>query len=209
MAVIAGLSFLVVDRFRRDFSVTRPLAAWPSFLVSACCVALVDLGFSGRTEADPSVSGSPSRRQEMVMKLNLFKSKIHRATVTQADLSYEGSVTIDQRLMAAAEILPYEAVHIWNVTNGQRLVTYALPGAADSGVVCINGAAAHHHRPGDTVILATFAEFSPEEARSHKPRVVRVDSQNRLVAAHLDEVPGPLTRTVRDAGMLDHSAPLV
>lgn len=128
------------------------------------------------------------------MKLNLFKSKIHRATVTEADLSYEGSVTIDRSLMDAAEIVPYEAVHIWNVTNGQRLVTYALPGPADSGVICVNGAAAHHHRPGDTVILATFAEFTPEEARNHTPRVVRVDGQNRLLARHLAELPGPERR---------------
>jgi aspartate 1-decarboxylase len=145
----------------------------------------------------------------MVMKLNLFKSKIHRATVTQADLSYEGSVTIDEGLMEAAEILPYEAVHIWNVSNGQRLITYALPGGRDTGVVCINGAAAHHHRPGDTVILATFADFSPEEARAHKPRVVRVDARNRMVAAHLDEIPGPLTRGGKETSGLDRSAGLV
>lgn len=143
------------------------------------------------------------------MKLNLFKSKIHRATVTQADLAYEGSVTIDQQLMEAADILPFEAVHVWNVSNGQRLVTYALPGERGSGVVCINGAAAHHHHPGDTVILATFAEFTREEAREHKPRVVRVDAKNHMTSAHTDELPGPLTRPSREPSGLDHAPGLV
>lgn len=129
------------------------------------------------------------------MKLSMFKSKIHRATVTHADLQYEGSVTIDTTLMEAAEILPFEAVHVWNVSNGQRLVTYALPGEAGSGVVCINGAAAHHHRPGDTVILATFADLSPEEARTFTPLVVRVDERNRMVARHAAELPGPALRS--------------
>src|SRR5262245_4894856 len=87
------------------------------------------------------------------MKLQLFKSKIHRATVTHADLAYEGSVTIDRELMEAANILPYEAIHIWNVTRGTRLVTYALEGPAGSGAVCVNGAAAHLNQPGDLVIL--------------------------------------------------------
>jgi aspartate 1-decarboxylase len=128
------------------------------------------------------------------MKLNIFKSKIHRATVTEADLSYEGSVTIDRVLMEAAGILPFEAIHIWNVTNGHRLVTYALPGDANSGVICVNGAAAHHHRPGETVILATFAEMSPEEAHAHTPKVVRVDARNRIVATDVPELPGPRTR---------------
>ena len=93
------------------------------------------------------------------MRLNVFKSKIHRATVTHADVAYEGSVSIDADLMDAAEILPYEAVHIWNVTNGSRLVTYALAGARGSGTVCVNGAAAHLNRPGDLVILATYADM--------------------------------------------------
>ena len=83
------------------------------------------------------------------MRRTLFKSKIHRATVTQADLDYEGSVTIDATLMRAADILPYEKVHIWNRTNGSRLETYALEGPAGSGVICVNGAAAHLARPGD------------------------------------------------------------
>ena len=116
------------------------------------------------------------------MRLKLFKSKIHRATVTNADLEYEGSVTIDTDLMRCADILPHEAVQIWNVTRGTRLVTYALEGPAGSGVVCVNGAAAHHNQPGDIVILATFADMEIEEARRHEPKVVRVDSHNRVVA---------------------------
>jgi aspartate 1-decarboxylase len=128
------------------------------------------------------------------MKLQLFKSKIHRATVTHADLEYEGSVTIDAELMEAASIVPYEAVHIWNVTQGTRLVTYALEGARGSRVVCINGAAAHHNRPGDLVILATFAEMTAEEARTHVPVVVRVDEHNRVVSRGEAEIAGPSLR---------------
>jgi aspartate 1-decarboxylase len=129
------------------------------------------------------------------MKRTLFRSKIHRATVTQADLDYEGSVTIDATLMRAADILPYEKVHIWNRTNGSRLETYALEGAPDSGVVCVNGAAAHLARPGDIVIIATFAEAADEaEARGWRPIVVHVDAQNRIVPGIDDEVPGPQRR---------------
>jgi aspartate 1-decarboxylase len=126
------------------------------------------------------------------MRRTLFKSKIHRATVTDADLHYEGSVTIDADLMRAADILPHEHVHVWNITNGSRLETYAVEGAAGSGVVCMNGAAAHHHRPGDLVIIATFAEFDDEaEARAWKPTVVLVDRENRPVGAPIVETAGP------------------
>jgi aspartate 1-decarboxylase len=127
------------------------------------------------------------------MKRTMFKSKLHRVTVTHADLEYEGSVTIDESLMQAANILPYELVRIWNVTNGSRLETYALPGPVDSGVICVNGAAARHAHPGDTVIIATFAEAVDEaEARSWKPIVVRVDGRNRIADCGMDdEVPGP------------------
>lgn len=127
------------------------------------------------------------------MRLNVFKSKIHRATVTHADVAYEGSVTIDRALMDAADIVPHEAVHIWNATRGTRLVTYALPGPAGSGAVCVNGAAAHLNQPGDIVILATFADMTREEAATHRPRIVRVDAKNRLVAAYdADEKPGEI-----------------
>lgn len=125
------------------------------------------------------------------MNLNIFKSKIHRARVTHADSQYEGSVTIDADLMRAANILPHEAVHVWNITRGSRLITYALPGAAGSGVVCVNGAAAHLNEPGDLVILATFADMSEAEARVFKPTVVRVDSANRPVVNGAPERPGP------------------
>jgi len=128
------------------------------------------------------------------MRRTLFKSKIHRATVTQADLDYEGSVTIDAGLMRAADILPYEKVHIWNRSNGSRLETYALEGPEGSGTICVNGAAAHLARPGDIVIIATFAEVeSEDEARVWKPTVVHVDSQNRI-APVAGEVPGPQRR---------------
>ena len=129
------------------------------------------------------------------MRRTLFKSKIHRATVTQADLDYAGSVTIDASLMRAANILPYEKVAIWNRTNGARLETSALEGPPGSGVICVNGAAAHLARPGDIVIIATFAEAVDEaEARAWKPTVVHVDAQNRIVPGIDDEVPGPQRR---------------
>ncbi len=131
------------------------------------------------------------------MRLNVFKSKIHRATVTHADLEYEGSVTVDADLLDAAEILPYEAVHIWNVTRGTRLMTYALAGPRGSGAVCINGAAAHLNQPGDLVILATFAEMSAEEARLHRPTVIRVDRRNRILPDAGPELPGPLLHSVQ------------
>lgn len=130
------------------------------------------------------------------MKLNMFKSKIHRATVTHADLSYEGSVSVDADLLDAAGILPYEAVHIWNVTRGTRLVTYALAAPRGSGAVCVNGAAAHLNEPGDLVILATFADMTPEEARRHVPTVVRVDGNNRLLGDTRPEEPGPILDSI-------------
>ena len=127
------------------------------------------------------------------MLRKVFYSKIHRAVVTQADLDYEGSVTIDADLLAAADIYEHEAVHIWNVTRGTRLVTYALRGASGSGVICINGAAAHGNKPGDLVIIATFADMSSEEARAHVPKVIRVDENNRIIG-DAPEIPGPYTQ---------------
>jgi aspartate 1-decarboxylase len=128
------------------------------------------------------------------MRRTLFKSKIHRATVTHADLEYEGSVSIDEDLMDAADILEYEAVHIWNITRGTRLQTYAIRGQRGSGIICINGAAAHLNKPGDLVILATFADFDEAEARSLKPNVVLVDKANKIVAKDAAEVAGPARR---------------
>ncbi|MCP3139749.1 aspartate 1-decarboxylase [Pyxidicoccus sp. 3LG] len=129
------------------------------------------------------------------MRRILFKSKIHRATVTQADLDYEGSVTIDRDLLRAADILPYEKVAVWNVTRGTRLETYALEGPSGSGVICINGAAAHLNQPGDLVILATFAEVEEAELAGWKPTVVFVDGKNRIVPGLTEEIPGPQRRS--------------
>ncbi|MCP3059798.1 aspartate 1-decarboxylase [Myxococcus sp. K38C18041901] len=128
------------------------------------------------------------------MRRILFKSKIHRATVTQADLDYEGSVTIDEELMRAARIVPHEKVAVWNVTRGTRLETYALNGARGSGVICINGAAAHLNQPGDLVILATFAEVEEDEVSDWEPTVVFVDGDNRIITGRHVELPGPLRR---------------
>ncbi len=128
------------------------------------------------------------------MRRTFLKSKIHRATVTHADLEYEGSVSIDEDLLEAAGIWEYEAVHVWNITRGTRLQTYAIRGERGSGVICINGAAAHLNKPGDLVILASFAEMEESEARAFKPTVVLVDGQNRIVARNTLEVAGPARR---------------
>jgi len=111
----------------------------------------------------------------------MLKSKIHRATVTQADLHYVGSVTIDADLMDAADLLEGEQVTIVDIDNGNRLVTYAITGSHGSGVIGINGAAAHLIHPGDLVILIAYATLADAEARSHEPRVVFVDGQNRQI----------------------------
>ena len=124
------------------------------------------------------------------MRRRMFLSKIHRAVVTHADLDYEGSCTIDTDLMEAADIYPNQELHIWNVTRGTRLVTYALQGPRGSGVICINGAAAHGNKPGDLVILATFGEMDSEEAKSYEPKIVMVDAQNRIKTMR-QEIPGP------------------
>jgi aspartate 1-decarboxylase len=113
------------------------------------------------------------------MTRKLLRAKIHRATVTGADLHYEGSVTIDQNLMDQADLVTHEAVHVWNVTNGERFETYAIPGRRGSGVVCVNGAAAHKVSKGDLVIIAAFSWMSEAEARAWKPKLVFVDDRNR------------------------------
>lgn len=113
------------------------------------------------------------------MQRTLLKSKIHRATVTQAELHYQGSVTVDVDLLEAADILPYEQVQIYDVTNGSRLTTYAIAGTRGSGVLCINGAAAHLVHPGDLVILATYAQYADAEARDHQAKIVMVNGENR------------------------------
>jgi aspartate 1-decarboxylase len=133
------------------------------------------------------------RLEEPLMMRIMMKSKIHRATVTQADLHYVGSVTLDPVLMEAADLLAGEQVAIVDVTNGARIETYAIAGEAGSGVVGINGAAAHLVRPGDLVIIISYGFFSDAEARSLDPRVVHVDGQNRIVKLGSDAaepVPG-------------------
>lgn len=117
------------------------------------------------------------------MRRELFKSKIHRATVTDANLDYEGSVTIDEDLMTAADLLPHERVQVVNVNNGARFETYVLPGEAGTGVVCLNGAAARLGEIGDRVIIISYAHFEEAEAAAHQPRVVTVDERNRISPA--------------------------
>lgn len=123
----------------------------------------------------------------------MLKSKIHRATVTRADLHYVGSVTVDEDLMDAADLLGGEQVAIVDVTNGARLETYVIPGTRGSGVIGINGAAAHLVHPGDLVILISYAQMDSETARAYHPRVVHVDARNRVVELGSDPagaVPG-------------------
>ena len=110
----------------------------------------------------------------------ILKSKIHRATVTEADMHYQGSITIDDALMEAADILPYEKVAVLDVTNGARLETYAIKGERGSGIICLNGAAAHLIHKDDIVIILTYASMSDDEARGFKPKAVFVDSANKI-----------------------------
>ncbi len=124
----------------------------------------------------------------------MLKSKIHRARVTDADIDYEGSLTLDRDLLQAADIVPNEEVHVWNVTRGTRLRTYAMEGDAGSGVVCVNGAAAHLARPGDLVIIATFTLVDEKEVPAHRPRIILVNENNRIRTGPAEEVPGPHRR---------------
>jgi len=112
------------------------------------------------------------------MTRRMLKSKIHRATVTEANVEYEGSVTIDKDLLERADIVPYEQVDIWNCTNGNRLTTYAIEGERGSGAICINGAAAHLMKPGDCVIIASWTDVPYAESRHFEARRVFVDGQN-------------------------------
>ncbi len=114
------------------------------------------------------------------MKLRLLKSKIHKAVVTETSVDYVGSVTIDKGLMDESGILPFEQVHVWNITNGSRLTTYAIEGEPGSGIICLNGAAAHLNQVGDRVIIAAFAEMENKEAKGFKPRIIIVDHNNRI-----------------------------
>ena len=111
----------------------------------------------------------------------MCKSKIHRAKVTEANLYYEGSLTIDSDLLDAADILPYERVQVVNVNNGERFETYTIPGKRRSGVICLNGAAARLGQVGDEIIIITYGTYSPEELKTYKPTVVMLDKQNKIV----------------------------
>ncbi len=127
----------------------------------------------------------------------MIKAKIHRATVTQADLNYVGSLTIDKNLMEMCDILPNEQVHVLNVTNGARMITYAIEGERGSGVMCLNGAAARHGQRGDIIIVITYAQYSDEEARALQPRVVIVDEKNAPIPVLLTEKAGTTAVTTR------------
>ena len=114
------------------------------------------------------------------MLRTMLKSKLHRATVTHANLEYEGSITIDENLMDAADLLPHEKVDIYDITNGARLATYVIPGERGSGTIGVNGAAAHLVKPGDQVIVCSYVQMDDRDAQSYEPLVHFVDAQNRL-----------------------------
>ncbi len=115
------------------------------------------------------------------MLITVCKSKIHRATITEANVNYEGSITIDADLMIAADIVPFEKVQIANVASGERLETYVIEGKAGSGVICLNGAAALKGKVGDIIIIIAYGLLEREKAPTHKPRFVKVDKNNRMV----------------------------
>jgi aspartate 1-decarboxylase len=117
------------------------------------------------------------------MIVTLMKAKIHRATVTQADLKYEGSITVDQALLQESGILPYEQVHVYDINNGNRFVTYTIEAPAHSGTICVNGAAARLVHTGDSLIIVTYAQMSDLEAKNFKPRVLLMDEGNRIKKA--------------------------
>ncbi len=118
------------------------------------------------------------------MLLNLMKAKIHRARVTEANVAYEGSITIDKSLLEASGIFAHEQVHVVDIDNGERFVTYVIEGKPGSGVMCVNGAAARLVSPGDRIIVIAYCHATPEEAREHRPRVVLVDDQNGIKDAY-------------------------
>ena len=122
------------------------------------------------------------------MILNLLKSKIHRATVTEADLDYIGSITIDEDLMNSSGIIEYEKVHILNITNGNRLDTYAIKGSRGSGCIKINGAAAHHVNVDDLIIIISYCQLENHEIKSHKPQIVHVNANNKIISISTHEL---------------------
>ena len=125
------------------------------------------------------------------MRRHMLKSKVHRATVTEANVNYEGSLTLDPHLLNAADIVPFEEVHVWNVTRGSRFRTYAMLGEIDSGVCCANGAAALLVEPGDLVIIATFTQIDDSELEEYRPRIVLLGERNRIKSIQSEELAGP------------------
>lgn len=115
-----------------------------------------------------------------MMQIEILKSKIHRATVTQADINYIGSITIDEKLMKAANLIEFEKVHVLNINNGERIETYVITGKSGSGIICLNGAAARKFLAGDIIIIASYAMMDFEEAKSFKPSLVFPDKNNQL-----------------------------
>lgn len=115
------------------------------------------------------------------MEISMLKSKIHRAVITQAELNYVGSITVDEALMEAAGLYEYEHVHVVNVNSGSRIETYVIAGERGSGVICLNGAAARAGQRGDYVIIMSYAAMNPDEIKAHRPRVVFVDEKNEIV----------------------------
>ncbi|MFC9770894.1 MULTISPECIES: aspartate 1-decarboxylase [unclassified Pseudarthrobacter] len=140
------------------------------------------------------------------MNRTMFKSKIHRATVTHADLHYVGSVTVDLDLLEAADILPGELVSIVDITNGARLETYTIAGERGSGVIGINGAAAHLMHENDLVILITYAQMTTEEAKAYEPKVVHVDQNNRIIQLGNDPAEGIAPGMMRPPFALNNAA---
>src|SRR5262245_46877169 len=124
------------------------------------------------------------------MLREMLRAKVHRATVTETNVNYEGSLTLDASLMKAAGMIPYERIDVYNADSGTRFSTYLIEGEPGSGVVCVNGAAAHLARPGERIIVATYAAFSPEEIATHRPTVVLVDSANRVKEIRREIVAG-------------------
>lgn len=114
------------------------------------------------------------------MQIEMVRAKIHRATVIEADVDYEGSIGIDSHLLQQSGIFPYEAVHVWNVTRGSRLVTYAIEAEFGSGMIKTNGGAALHNLAGDIIIIAAFAYMSPFEAKHHRPQIIYVNNKNEI-----------------------------
>ena len=133
------------------------------------------------------------------MQINMLKSKIHRATVVQSELDYVGSITVDEALMEAAGIYEYEKVQIADVNNGNRFETYVIAGERNSGMICLNGAAAHMVNFGDKIIIMCYAQMTPEEAKENKPKVVFVDDDNKMTRLTNYEKHGKLFDIMKEA----------